>query len=248
MQEITQLVRPPSLTDAVVMHIRDAIVNGEFAPGQQLAEATLAQSLGTSRGTIREAMRVLAKLGLVSRSAHRGPVVTTLTPQRGEEIYTLRALLESYAARRAAEEGRIDAAALEDLAELEGGLARACRAGDLGAMVEADMEFHQALSALAGQELLSEHLSEIQTHNRRLLVYSDLYRPDYDAVVRRHEVLLETIRDGDPDVIERAIWDHITEVGRDIVAKMAASAPAPADAADRRPAARRADTRRVPVG
>lgn len=218
------MVRPPSLTDAVVVHIRDAIINGGYAPGEQLTEATLAQELGTSRGTVREAMGVLAKLGLVSRSAHRGPTVTTLTPQRAREIYTLRALLESFAARTAAERGSIDADAIAVLEGLEEAMADAGRTGGVGAIVEADMRFHQALSALAGHELLDEHLAEIQTHNRRLLVYSDLYRPDFGAVVRRHGTLLDVIRTGDPDRIAQAVHDHIIEVGHDIVAQMSASA------------------------
>jgi DNA-binding GntR family transcriptional regulator len=226
MQAGAQLIRPPSLTDAVVTHIRNAIINGEYTPGQQLAEATLAQRLGTSRGTVREAMRVLANLGLVSRSAHRGPFVTLLTPEKAREIYTLRALLESSAARTAAEEGRIDVEALATLERLEGDLAAAGRSGDVGAMVEADMRFHWELSALAGHDLLMEHLAAIQTHSRRLLVYSDLYSPDYAAVVGRHDSLMDALRTGDPDLIEQAIRDHITEVGEEIVAKMSVAAAA----------------------
>jgi DNA-binding GntR family transcriptional regulator len=228
MQELRPLSRPQSLTDAVVMYVRDAVINGELAPGQQLSEASLAQTLGTSRGTVREAMRVLGNLGLVSRSAHRGPVVTVLTPRRAREIYTLRDLLESYAARLAAEQGRIDEAGIALLEERQRVLAGAARDGDVGALVEADMQFHMALSGLAGHELLSEHLTEIHMHSRRLLVYSDYYSdnydPDFAALVARHARLIDVVRDGDPDTIERAVSDHITEVGRKIVEKMEAAA------------------------
>lgn len=226
MQERRPLSRPQSLTDAVVMYVRDAVINGELAPGQQLSEASLAQTLGTSRGTVREAMRVLANLGLVSRSAHRGPVVTVITPRRAREIYTLRDLLESFAARMAAEEGRIDDAAIAMLEERQQALAEAARFGDVGALVEADMQLHQSLSALAGDELLLEHLAAIYMHSRRLLVYSDLYDPDFGAVVARHARLVDVIRGRDPGTIERAVSDHITEVGRSIVAKMSAASPA----------------------
>ena len=231
MQELRPLSRPQSLTDAVVMYVRDAVINGELAPGQQLSEANLAQRLGTSRGTVREAMRVLADLGLVSRSAHRGPVVTVITPRRAREIYTLRDLLESYAARMAAEQGRIDDAAMAMLDERYLAMVEAARLGDVGALVEADMQIHQSLSALAGHELLLEQLAAIHMHSRRLLVYSDLYDPDFAAVVERHARLIDVIRGGDPDVIERAVSDHITEVGRSIVEKMLAAASASAEVA-----------------
>jgi DNA-binding GntR family transcriptional regulator len=218
------LHRPPSLTDAVVAHIRDGIIRGLYAPGRQLGEAQLAEELGTSRGTVREAMRELASLGLVSRAAHRGAVVTPLTPRRAEEIYTLRAALESFAARRAVERGGVDEASLADLARHVGAIRDAGAAGDIGGMVKADMDFHSALSALAGHELLMEHLEAIQAHSRRLLVYSELYQPEaHDAgiVVARHERLMEVLRAGDPAAVVAAVEDHISSTGRTIVERMA---------------------------
>ncbi|MFV2064514.1 MAG: GntR family transcriptional regulator [Chloroflexota bacterium] len=92
------LERPPSLVDAVVAHIREDIIRGAHAPGQSLAEAGLAEELGTSRGTVREALRELGSLGLVTRSPHKGAVVSTLTAKDVEEIDTLRAALEPFAA------------------------------------------------------------------------------------------------------------------------------------------------------
>lgn len=84
------------------------------------------------------------------------------------------------------------------------------------------MQFHVSLSALAGHELLLEQLGAIHTHSRRLLAYSDLYTPDFGVVVQRHELLIDVIKGRDPEVIEHAVSDHITEVGRSIVAKMLA--------------------------
>ena len=225
MPDQSPLNRPPSLTDAVVAHIRDAIVRGDYAPGELLAEAPLAQALRTSRGTVREAMRVLSNLGLISRSSHRGPVVTLLTPVRAQEIYTLRALLESFAARRAIETGRVDGAALAGLARHVDLIAVATATGGLQGVVEADMRFHRELSALAGHELLMEHLATVHTHSLRLLAYSDLYRPDFEVVVQRHRDLLDVLSTGDPATVERAVSDHISEVGESIVAKMSGIAP-----------------------
>jgi DNA-binding GntR family transcriptional regulator len=231
MQELSPLDRPQSLTDAVVMYVRDAVISGRLAPGQQLSEASLAHTLGTSRGTVREAMRVLANLGLVSRSAHRGPVVTMITEQRAREVYTMRDLLESYAARLAAEEGGIGPEELAMLDERLQVLADAARAGDVGAMLEADMQFHGSLSALCGHELLLEHLAVIHTHARRMLIFSDLYGsdygPDFSAVVKRHARLLDVIRGGDPEEISRAVSDHITEGGHKRVARIAAGGGVP---------------------
>jgi DNA-binding GntR family transcriptional regulator len=220
--EQATLDRPPSLTDAVVAHIRDGIVRGAYGPGQALTEAQLADELGTSRGTVREALRVLGGLGLVERTAHRGAAVSRLTPRRAEEIYTLRASLESLAAQLAVERGHIDQDALAVLGGLVDVIESAARRGDLPGMVHADIDFHRALSAYSGHDLLMEHLDAIQVHSRRLLFYSDLYQPEPDLVVRRHRYLLGVLATGDSYQVAIAVDEHITGPGRDIVDEMRA--------------------------
>ena len=87
-------------------------------------------------------------------------------------------------------------------------------------MVEADMKFHLAISALAGHEMLLEYLADVQTQNRRLLAYSDLYQPDLEFLVHRHGHLMETLGTNDPEAIASAVHEHIYEVGLDIVDKL----------------------------
>lgn len=214
------LDRPISLTDAVVAHIRDGIIAGSYAPGQPLIEAQLSEELGTSRGTVREALRELGSLGLVTRTTHRGAVVSTLTPKRAEEVYTLRATLESLAARLAVERDALDAAALAGLARHVEVIARAGDAGDVPGMIAADMDFHTALSALSGHDMLMEHLAAIRVHSQRLLSYIDFYRPHPEVVVQRHRDLLTALRTGDADRVALAIEEHIVGPGRDIVVRM----------------------------
>lgn len=216
------LDRPPSLTDAVVAHIRDGIIRGDYLPGQPLTEASLSEELGTSRGTVREALRELSGLGLVDRSTHRGAVVSALTARDAEEVYTLRASLESFAAQLAAERGHLDAPGLAMLAEHLAAIERAADAGDVPAMVAADMDFHTALSGLSAHGLLMEHLAAIQVHSRRVLFYSDLYRPTPEIVVQRHRDLYAVLGTGDPYQVALAVDAHITGPHRDIVEKMRA--------------------------
>ena len=216
------LDRPPSLTDAVVAHIRDGIIRADYAPGQPLTEAALSEELGTSRGTVREALRELSGLGLVDRSTHRGAVVSELSARDAEEVYTLRASLESFAAQLAAEQGYLDEAALAMLRRRLTAIERAADAGDVPAMVSADMDFHTALSGLSRHELLIEHLAAIQVHSRRVLFYSDLYRPTPGAVVERHRDLYAVLCTGDPYRISLAVDQHITGPNMDIVEKMRA--------------------------
>jgi DNA-binding GntR family transcriptional regulator len=216
------LDRPPSLADAVVAHIREGIIRGDYAPGRPLTEAGLSEELGTSRGTVREALRELAGTGLVTRSTHKGAMVSTVTARDAEEIYTLRAALESFAAQLASERGHLDEGAMAMLGRRLEAIERAAAAGDVPGMVAADMDFHTALSELSGHALLIEHLAAIQVHSRRVLFYSDLYRPTPEIVVRRHRDLYAVLQTGDPYQVSLAVDQHITGPHMDIVDKMRA--------------------------
>ena len=215
------LARPPGLADAVVAHIRGAIIRGTYAPGRSLTETALAKELGTSRGTVREALRELAGLGLVTRTPHRGAVVPTLTARDAKEILTLRAELESYAARLALEGGHVDGAALAELAAHVDAIAAAVEAADVAGVVSADVEFHARLSALSGHSLLLEHLTAVQHQSQWLLFYSDPYRPPPEVTVQSHRYLLEVLRDGDASLVSQAIDEHVSGPGAEIVARMA---------------------------
>jgi DNA-binding GntR family transcriptional regulator len=150
-------------------------------------------------------------------------VVALLSPKDAEEIYTLRAVLESLAARLAVERGRVDAAALDELNGHVDEIARTGAAADLRGLAYADMSFHSALSALSGHDLLIEHLDAIRHHSLRLLFHGGLYRPDVAAVVRRHHRLLDVLRAGDPAVVAMAIEDHVISPGKLIVERMRTS-------------------------
>ncbi len=85
--------------------LREKIIKGEFAPGQRLREEILAEDLGVGRTPVREALRRLKGSGLVEIVANRGAQVIDVTDGDLEDTYELRALLEGFAARRAAEQG-----------------------------------------------------------------------------------------------------------------------------------------------
>ena len=99
-QERAPLVRNASA--AATELIRQAIVDGRLPPGQRLKEEELARELGISRTPVREALLILQTEGLVDAAPNRGAVVRSHDADDLEDLYQLRALLEGYAARRAA--------------------------------------------------------------------------------------------------------------------------------------------------
>jgi DNA-binding GntR family transcriptional regulator len=76
-------------------------LRGEFPPASALGEVSLASRFKASRGTAREALRVLSKQGLVEMQSRRGGAVPPRSPERAREIFSLRALLEPFAVKLA---------------------------------------------------------------------------------------------------------------------------------------------------
>ena len=114
--------RPPisrNASAAASEIIREAIIDGRLAPGQRLKEEELARELGISRTPVREALVILEGEGLVESVPKRGASVRAYAADDLDDMYQLRALLEGYAARRAAT--RISA---EDVGRLEESCAR----------------------------------------------------------------------------------------------------------------------------
>jgi len=87
------------IREQVTENLRDAIIDMSFLPGERLVEGELCELLGTSRASLRQALRVLESEGLVRTRNGRGIFVNVLDPQEAVELYDVRANLESLLAR-----------------------------------------------------------------------------------------------------------------------------------------------------
>ncbi|MGB3431296.1 GntR family transcriptional regulator [Achromobacter sp.] len=140
--------------------IRELIVDGTIRPGQPLREQELEQRFGTSRSPIREALRLLELSGLVTHIQRKGFRVTLYTEAQIRHLYLLRAELEAYCLRQAAEVD--DLAPL--LAELRGhdaAIGAALAAGDAQAAIGAACEFYLAAARSTGNTPLASMLSKL---------------------------------------------------------------------------------------
>ena len=97
-----------STAQQVAGTLRDVLLRGELRPGTPLRELALASSLGVSRNTIREALRMLAADGLVRYAVHRRVAVAALTERQVVDIFKARRMIEreAVACARTATPGR----------------------------------------------------------------------------------------------------------------------------------------------
>jgi len=157
-------------SEGVARILRTEIFSGRLKPGEPMPERLLAQQLGVSRTPVREALFTLQSEGLVELTPNRGATVRMITAQDIVRIYSLRGVLESYAAREAAtarEQHHLDA--------LEDAHARLVRIGTQGTASEqalADLAFHMLITEAAGNPLL-------QTIMGQVLAFTVSYRSNY---------------------------------------------------------------------
>ncbi|MCC8394557.1 phosphonate utilization associated transcriptional regulator [Paraburkholderia sp. MMS20-SJTR3] len=161
------ILRRHSLTTLVRDEIERRIVDGSLAPGDKLNEADWAARLRVSRGPVREAFRALEQAGLVRTEKHRGVFVRTVSPAEADELHALRAVLEEAACRMLA--ARIDAARLAGLRDWIETMRAAFAVQDVDAYARANVAFHDALVAAAGNAKL------LDTY-RRLIGELSLFR------------------------------------------------------------------------
>jgi DNA-binding GntR family transcriptional regulator len=139
-----------SKTDLVAALIRELIITGELAAGEQLRQRDLAQRFAVSQTPVREAMRRLESEGLLTCDTHRGFTVAAPDDGSTEENFQIRAALESLGASLAAR--RIDSAGLARLRDLNGQM-RALGEDNPG-YAELNREFHFTVYEYARSPLL----------------------------------------------------------------------------------------------
>jgi DNA-binding GntR family transcriptional regulator len=100
--EALTISKPPSVREAAVQKLRQAIVEGVLPPGSRLSEAKIAQAMGISRAPLREAMFQLEREGLLQHEPQHGARVMQVSQEEIAEIYQLRAFLERGAAETVA--------------------------------------------------------------------------------------------------------------------------------------------------
>jgi DNA-binding GntR family transcriptional regulator len=214
------LERPETLTAAVARSIGEAIVRGTFAPGQALPEQPLSAQLGTSRGTVREALRLLSDQGLVEIVRHRGAFVAEMTPRKAHEIFTLRAELEAFAVRLVFARGGYSDDTIQALETTLVDLGETADQGQIFEAAEQDMRFHDLLSRECDHQELLDLLAGLRLQMRRFIVLTKLVNSDVEPESLTHRRLLDALRSSDVDVAADEVRGHILAAGEQLLRKL----------------------------
>lgn len=192
--------------------LRDAILDGVRAPGARLIERDLAAEFGVSRVPVRDALKILVAEGLVELRPHTWAIVREFTDADLADLDEVRAVLEPFAFRLAAERHRRDGLArLRDALDREESSARA---GDEIVARRAAADFHETVTELAENRLLSEMMRGIGSRLRWALSQYD----DLQYISGEHVELFEAIESRDGDRAAQLAAAHLESSRRERVA------------------------------
>ena len=188
-------------------HLREQILSGRLTPGSELSEVALAESLGVSRGPVREALGRLATEGLVTIRPRRGAVVRALSNDEFIEAYQVREALETMAVRLAVP--RLtpeDVGALEDAIDE---MAACGAADDVQGFFEANTAFHLVFFEAAGNGMLTDLYRQLRGQIDRHRLRSLELRGDVRRSIAEHKAILRAATAGEVDRTVHLVSEHI---------------------------------------
>ncbi len=193
------------LRDLVFQALRQAIITGEFSPGERLMEIKLANKLGVSRTPVREAIRMLELEGLVVMIPRKGAEVASITEKELQDALEVRTAIEELSVELACQ--RIDDEGREKLKQACIGFKEAIDTKHVQNIVDGDVKFHDVIFDLTkNQKLINV------AHQLREQVYR--YRVEYVKDFSYHDVLVE-----EHYAITNAILTNDVERAREIMRK-----------------------------
>ena len=209
-----------TLADIASHRLAQSIVTGELAQGQKLNEAELAERFGMGRGPLREALRHLEGMRLVTRIPNAGARVVVLDRKTLSDLYAVREALEGMACRIAAMQ--MTDAEIEQLRTLldrhEAQIKK--EGGKVYAQNEGDLDFHYQIARGSRNQMLMDMLGSEQYQLLRMCRYrtsrnAERTRP----ALQQHRQIVEALAQRDGELAEmlmrrhiRGAWQSISEM------------------------------------
>lgn len=201
-----------TLPELVYTAIVNAIAEGTLRPGQRVTQRGLAERLDVSRLPVGQAMKRLEKEGFLSPLGRKGLQVSVLDSAFVESLYEFRSGIDQLCAGLAAQRIRpMDERRGEFI--LKAGRT-AGRARDVPALIDADMEFHQFIYEITGNELIIETMEAHWNQTRRIMRDILIVPQNQEQIWKEHEQIFIEICAGRVDRSEQLARQHVDNATR----------------------------------
>ncbi|GAA2032309.1 GntR family transcriptional regulator [Terrabacter terrae] len=196
-----------SLRERVRRALVAAIVTGELAPGQLVSVPTLATRFNVSATPVREAILELENSGFVEPVRNKGFRITTVSEDALRNVASVRLMIEPTCMERLA--AAFPSAALPELRAGADRIVEGARTGDLVAYLEADTAFHVRLTAMLGNPITVEIVSDLRSRARLLGLSAIAGTSRLVESAHEHHELLDLLSGGDGGGARALMERHI---------------------------------------
>ncbi len=216
-----------AVTDVAILKIKEMIISGTLSPGDRLPpEKELAESLGLSRSSLREAVKALEVIRVLDVRRGDGTYVTSLEPSLLLEALSFvvdlhddRSILELFAVRRILEPAAARIAAQkvtdEDLEHLRALLDEQHSDTNVDELIKNDIEFHAAITSCSGNTYLTQLLDSLHSGTARARVWRAITE---DGAVERtlleHRAIFHALEARDGELVEALTIAHVAGIER----------------------------------
>jgi DNA-binding GntR family transcriptional regulator len=188
--------------------LREQIAAGLFPPGTKLSEEKIAEALGVSRNTLREAFRLLGHEKLVVHELNRGVFVRVLTAGEVSDLYLLRQIVERSALDVAAGRGAPDLTRIVNAVEQAEAAAVENRWHEVATL---DLQFHHELVALAGSPRLDDLMRRLLAELRLAFHIMSSSRQFHEPYLVRNRNLVTLLQRGKVDRAAKELQTYLED-------------------------------------
>ena len=209
------------LRNVVADRMRTAILEGRYKPGEWMRQERIAQELGVSQMPVREALKELASEGLIEHVPYRGARVVDIAPTDVEDIYALRAFLESRAAGFAATQ--IAPEEILELKQIHAEIEKYSAPEHVLKYRELNRRFHELIFTASRRSYLIRTLGMLWAAFPTMLM-GNYSRTASQPLVGRdnvdlleHATIIAALERGDADAAQKATQEHVESVRRELI-------------------------------
>jgi len=212
----------PSTPERVAAAVVRDILQRRLKPGERVTEVELTDRLGVSRGTVREAFRILAANGAIDLSPHRGAVIRSLDEEDSRNLLEVVEVLLGLAARLAASNIEIG----DNRRRFEGiahklGLPHAAR--QLTSVLQERLDLYGVMLRIAANDELDRALPLARAQIFRSQSHDLLTPADLRAMIAEYRAVAEAILAGDGPKAEQCMRRHIRKTGERMIPRLGRS-------------------------
>ncbi|BBO73164.1 GntR family transcriptional regulator [Desulfosarcina widdelii] len=213
---------PRSIADQVYEFIKKDILEGKLEPNSRLTQEFMGEFYQTSRTPVREAFRKLERDGLVERMPQGGVKVVAISVETIEEVYGVRAVLETYAVELACE--RISDSELERIAQIKKNAEAVLKSVDLSKedklneLLSLNSSFHRKINEASGNSYLVKILGEMNDSVMLGRTAGLRKNNEWSDIWKEHDKLINYLRKKDKVESAKLMRKHIESAAKNAIA------------------------------